>query len=568
MRKLSLLICAVALLCALSITASAETGASSVQLQATVSGDSSCQITLTAMLHLEQATPELTFPVPLEATNITLGGARAHTKRTDTAKEVDLSSLAGSMAGDVAVTISYMLDDVVGYNDDRLLQLHLPLLSGFSYPVQQLEFSVTLPGQPDASPAFSSGYHQSNIEKDLTYSVSGAVITGSSTKALKDHETLEMTLTVPEALFPQPVIALPDLETTNVLMLVSALLALVYYLLSLRCLPPRRLTVSAPPEGYSAGQLGSVLRLQGADLTLMVFTWAQLGYVRIRQDRRGHVMLYKRMDMGNERSSFEQRCFKGLFSRRSDAVDTAGYHYALHWQKVHKLQPGIGGLVHPKSGSVLIFRALVALLGLFGGAQLGITLGAGAVAQWLPMVLLAIFGAVSSYHMSRWAEDLPGREKSRLWTATVLGALWLLLGIFGGIVTTAVWVVLAHAAAGLMAAYGGRRTAEGRQVAAEVLGLRRYLRTVAPEQLDRITRTNPDYFYTMAPYALALGADRAFARAFGKQKLPDCPYLTSGAEQTAAQWNELLRRTAEAMDQRRKQLPREKIAGTLKSFMR
>ena len=49
---------------------------------------------------------------------------------------------------------------------------------------------------------------------------------------------------------------------------------------------------------------GSRLTFTGADLTMMVFSWAQLGYLVIHLDDNGRVMLHKRMDMGNERSSF------------------------------------------------------------------------------------------------------------------------------------------------------------------------------------------------------------------------------------------------------------------------
>jgi uncharacterized protein (TIGR00730 family) len=63
-------------------------------------------------------------------------------------------------------------------NDVQQLELQLPILAGFAYPVQALEFTVTMPGPISVKPAFSSGYHQANIEKDLYCTVSGATITG------------------------------------------------------------------------------------------------------------------------------------------------------------------------------------------------------------------------------------------------------------------------------------------------------------------------------------------------------------------------------------------------------
>lgn len=569
MRRILALATVIVLVCLLSIGVSAETGASGVSVYATVSSDGSCQATVTATLHLEQAVQELTFPLPLEAESVTLNGSRVHTTKTGTARLVDLSGIAGSIAGDFSVTMTYTLDNVVQTNEDGILELQMPLLSGFSYPVQTLDFSVTLPAQVETQPAFSSGYHQANIEKDLTYQVSGAAVTGSASKALKDHETLTMSLLVSGEMFPQTGPELPDLNVTNILMAVSAVLALAYWLLFLRNRPFFRTSATGSPEGYTAGQLGSVLSLQGADLTMMVFTWAQLGYLRIYMDRHGRVTLRKRMDMGNERSSFEQRCFKNLFIKRT-TVDTSGTYYAAQWQKTAKMPPNIQPLLRPKSGSQRIFRGLAALIGLFGGAALGITLGMGAAVQWLWAILLAVLGAVSSWHIQRWAQCLFLLDKRKLWNALLLCGGWLALSLLAGNGGIGICVILAQLLAGLMSAFGGRRTDVGRQAVNQILGLRRYLRRISRTELQRICESDPEYFFKLAPDALALGMDKAFAKHFGSLRLPECPYLSLGKETawTAAQWSAYMRGVVRAMDEHRKKMRREKFLGFFQGLIR
>ena len=78
-----------------------------------------------------------------------------------------------------------------------------------------------------AKPAFSSGYHQANIEKDLYFTTSGATITAVSQAELKDHETLTMTLLVTEEMFPQKRIVAPEVETAVTLTAVFLVLALL-----------------------------------------------------------------------------------------------------------------------------------------------------------------------------------------------------------------------------------------------------------------------------------------------------------------------------------------------------
>ena len=567
MRRSIALIFAFALLLALTLGTSAASSATKVNAVASVGSDESCTVTLTVTVHLDQPTEDLTFPVPREATSVTLNGSRVLTGLSDGAKQVRLSRIAGNMAGDFTFTITYRLQDVVSTNDEGFLELELPLLSGFAYPVQELDFTVTLPGEISAKPAFSSGYHQSNIEQYLSFRTEGASITGSSIKELKDRETLTMTLSVTDQMFPQSVIVLQDYTLIYVLMIVSAVLAILYWLVFLRCGLPRFPVSAAPADGYTAGQVASITRLQGADLTMMVFTWAQLGYVLMKLDKRGHVTLYKRMDMGNERSGFEQKCFKLLFGKRTQ-VDTSGYHYAAQYEKVAKLSPNIHPLMHPRTGSILVFRGLAASLGLLGGICLGMALGTEAAARGFLIFLTALFGAFSSWHIQLWANDLFRLGKFRLTVALLLCGLWILLMCLTQQFPVLIWVVVGQLLFGLMAAFGGRRTEAGRQVRNQTFGLYRYMRSLRQKDLIYICRQNPDYFHTLAPYALAMGVDRVFAKRFGNLKLPECPYLVTGMDSglTAAQWSRRMRAAASAMDLRRRQMPLEKLMGIIQAI--
>ena len=67
----------------------------------------------------------------------------------------------------------------------------------------------------------------------------------------------------------------------------------------------------------------------------------------------------------------------------------------------------------------------------------------------------------------------------------------------------------------------------------------------------------------MAPYAIALGVDKVFARQFGGQPLSACPYLegNGGVSLSARQWNERLRQVVQVLDERQRKLFWEKIFG-------
>ena len=138
-------------------------------------------------------------------------------------------------------------------------------------------------------------------------------------------------------------------------MLVCAAVALRYWIIFLRCYPLLRQSRKTPPEGLNAGELGVRLTLAGVDLTAMVFSWAQLGYLEIQLDDRGRVWFHKKTDMGNERSAFEVKTFQALFNRR-DFAEGTGRRYAELAAHVRRLNPSRKTLNHPKCGNPLIFR--------------------------------------------------------------------------------------------------------------------------------------------------------------------------------------------------------------------
>ncbi len=560
MKKLLVILTAVALILLSVCTVSAATGASSVSAFATVATDESCQITVSATLHLDAVMQELTFPVPAQATGITVNGSRVHAAKAGQIREIDLSKIVGNMLGDFTLSINYTLPDVVSRNEQDNLVLQLPLLSGFGYSVSNMDFSITLPGQITGDPVFSSGYHQADIEKDMTFTVDGAVISGRFHAPLKDHETLMLSVGVTQEMFPQPVVQLQNTDIGTAAMGICAALAVLYWLIFLRALPFLRQATPQPPQGYTAGALGSILCQQGNDLTLMVLTWAQLGYVQLQIDRDQRVIVHKQMEMGNERSEAEQRIWRSLFGKRH-SVDTSGVHYAQLCRIIAKKRAGLQEMLRSRSGNPGVFRGLMSGVGLFGGACIGLLLSGGSALSGLWIFLLAALGAVSCWLLLDWGSCLFLRRGNAPYLYLGICLFWLVMGLIAQAGISVLWILLGILFAGLLHSFGGRRTPLGRQTAGQILGLRRYLCTVSNGELQRICKDNPEYYYHLAPYALALNVHRRFARRFGGIALPGCPYIRSSTEvrASAAQWSRKLELAAQLMDQRAKRLPLEKL---------
>ncbi len=554
MRRLC---CCLILLCiCLVIPVMAAENASQIVISATVNTNESCYITATVTLPAGQTVSY--FPVPAEASNVALSGNRVGTSSSAQGQLVDVSR-----AG-LAFTVSYTLQDVVHTGAAGTPELQLPLLSGYSLP-SHVEFTVNLPGTVTAKPAFSSGYHHANIEKDLSVSTVDNTVQGSSVGELKDHETLTMTLAVEEAMFPNAPMEFFGSDADEIAIAVCAALALLYWIFSMRFMPPRRRASTTAPEGITAGQIGAVLTLGKADLSQMAFTWAQLGYLQIISGKNS-VILQKTMDMGNERSAFEQRIFQKLFGKKQQ-VDTSGLYYAALHRSVSKMSPNLQAVVKPNSGNPKLFRAIAALCGLFGGVSFGITLSQGGALQGFWIFVIAVLGFVCGYLMQAPIQELFLRKSHKTAAGLTAAGIWLILGLSSGQFNTALIVMAAQWLFGFMAFYGGRRTETGIQDFAQIMGLRHYLKTVSKEELYRIQASDPEYFHTLVPYALALGVAPRFAWRFGKAPIASCPYIRLSKEHsyTPWEWAELMHKLLLSMNRRSRLLPLERFLSVISS---
>lgn len=532
----------------------AQSGIQTLDGRYAVSASGACSVDLTVTLLLEEAAQPV-FPLPAEASEITLNGARGSFSTSGEYKQLSLSSVTGGNAGSYTFHVHYSLPGVVDPGEDGLV-LTLPLLCGFGYPVENLSFSVTLPSEVTTEPVFASSYYQELIAAQLDVTVNGNTLTGR-TKSLKDHETLSMTLPVTDTMFPQPAVTARVMGLMDMIVLAFVLLSVLYFLLTMRPRWLHREDRTTAPDGVSAGDLQMWLTGAGVDFSLLVVTWAQLGYLRIQLDDNGRVLLHKRMDMGNERSRFENRCFRSLFGSRR-IVDGTGYHYAHLCSAMWKKTPRIKEIYLPFSGNPKIFRGLSLIAGMLSGVLLASALAPHSL--FLKILLSLVIAALSL--AVQWCGcAMPQRNKLPVWIGLGCAGTWILLGVFSNEVLLCLLMTVYQFCVGLAAVYGGRRTALGHQTMEQIFDLRRHIRRGSTQDMARLLKANPNYFHDLAPYALALGMDRRFARCFDRLKLQECNYLIAGSrrQMTASEWAKVLRSAVETLDAKAKRLPLERF---------
>ena len=554
----------VALLC-FALPASAESAATRVDFTSTVNIDGDAMVTLQMNLHLDTADANLVFPLPAKATGITVNGSSPAVSKSGNYNMVSLSKVTGGQPGDFVISISYTLPQVVtvavndkGVVEKDTLNLNLDILSGFAYPISAMTYTITLPENYPLTPDFYSTYRQNGLASELNLLIDGKMLTGSTKNGFNDHESVSMSLKVTPAMFPGVSTYYRNGNPELLPMGIAAAVALVYWLLFLRTFPARREECTIPLEGVTAGELGCRLFLNGGDLTMMVLGWAQLGYILIQADGR-RILLHKRMDMGNERSLFEVRAFRGLFGERR-VIDASSLAYAKALRRTAAMIPGESAICKTSERSRNIYRYILCVSQVFCGICMAMNMTSILALQILLSLIFGIIAVITAWQLHKPAFCTMGRNKSGYWAAGISVAVWLILGLIAGVVWIPLVSCLGQILLGFPAAWGGRRTELNRHDVAQLRGLRHYMKHMPPQDVQRLLAADPEYYFRMAPYAMALGVLHPFTQAFGKRKLPQCPYIATrvhGARKIE-DWESLYKDLVSRMDKRAKKMELEK----------
>ena len=559
MRKALLFFVAIVLLCAITLGVSADQIDHS-GFYATVLEDGSCQVSMTITLSMEKMDTTMRFPIPADASDVQLNGFGVGTYYSGTVQYVNLSSVLGPEDTTATFTLSYRAGQVV----DGTGKLTLPLLSGFQLPINSFDFTVSFPGNVSNQPSFTSAYYQSSIESKMHWTVMGSTVTGRTTALLNGYETLEMSLKLDSSLFSHRQTAFIDSEVDDRLMKGCLLLALLYWVIFMRMGLPRFRRCSQPPQGYTAGHMRPILTLQGPDLSLMVLSWAQMGYVLLERKSSSKILIHRQMDMGNERSAYEQQIFSLLFKKK-DVVDTGSLAYAVLCGKVEKQISVSKVLTHKRSGNPLIFRLIILLINIFAGVNAGLALGSTASWQIIFLILFGILGLVLGNMIQNSAQGIFLYKPGTITKGILAAVIWVVPFYLCGKQSLGLRTAFYQFIAGILATYGGRRSADGTDALSQALGL--LLSFLVPEKasFSIAKKVDPEYFHTMAPYALSFGADRLFAYRFGKERIPECPYLVGvpAADRTASQWSRILRNTLRSMNARYEGLKKERLINNI-----
>lgn len=523
-RAVILLLCL--LLLTMSVSAAADE-VTSLAAEVVVDADGTCTVTVTAELTLASAPKEIVFPLASQARSISATGGSYDTDTIDGVKCAVFESGAG-FSGVHTFVCTYQLPCRVEETEaGQRFSLLLPE-KGWAYPIEQYSLHITFPQEVGAQPSWSSAYYNDVIDNYLNIRIADNTVSAASVQGLKDHETLTMQLDFAQDSFDLRNLPGRTASIDRILFWLLLAAAVGYWFFRLRgglMLPKRRQSTSMET---TAGEIPCQLYGQLPDAAAMLAHWGNLGYLTIFRDRRGRILLQRRMEMGNERKPAERKLFAAIF-RRGDvcSAQTLSFRMAVKSCGVPLRSGWVARIYQKGAGSPYVLRAM----GLLAGALTGVLtfdLWLPAVSvRWLLLPLLVLLTVGLCFLVQHaCASVLRRRRLPRLLAGAAAAFALLRFGSAAGCSGMMFLNLLLQGFCGLITVFGGRRTAVGEELVCQLLGLRSFLRRADRDSLQRLSRADGQYFYAMLPFAEQLGVGAAFARRFADWQPEPCPWLT------------------------------------------
>lgn len=431
-------------------------------------------------------------------------------------------------------------------------------------PIHKTVFTIVMPKAfDDEKLNFTSGYTGSSGRSNVTYEVGGIMISGELNETLHPGQALTIALPLEEGYFSE---VKPELQllskftkTFYVLFPVLFLAAIALWLKFGKDDPIYPTVEFYPPKDLTPAEIGYIFdgKIDPYDLTAMLVYWASSGFIKIIEEveevglifkkNKSNMKLQKISNLTNQAKPFEQIYFDGLFNTYAVdgivEIDDLKDSFYVTLEKVRKklVSSFKSRRIFSKEGNFawfgMILIGIVILMLVFIGVINSVNpyaFWANLMFSFIGSILFGSIVATAAYLLTLVKSRLP---KDRL--TVVMGALSML--VISGLMSTGLlyvlgvswlyWVGLVLAFLVFLGSpYAQKRTQKGNEWLAQLLGLKSFIENAEKGRILTLIEADPDYFFSVLPYAMVLGVTDKWAEKFESITLnsPDW-YVSNGS---------------------------------------
>ncbi|EEF69382.1 DUF2207 domain-containing protein, partial [Holdemania filiformis] len=392
--------------------------------------------------------------------------------------------------------------------------------------IEKVTFRVTMPKSFDASQL----YFYSDLPQDqFRFEQEGTTFSGETLTALAPFEGITVKLDLPDQYFIYPKSADYSLPLT----LLGGLITLFSIFCLMRWGRDEALIVPVEftaPEGISSTEVGMILNgsVQNREVLSLILDWANRGYLTI-EDQEKILKLNKLMSLPEDAPVAELRLFNALFKNR-DSVTTKQLEEKFYTHLNQAIQDYSAYYRLPEkrlftrlSSTLQVILTLLAPLPIAILAALqfyAVEFSFAAIVFLIIPYFVMIIVIVMGYSLQRrWHSCGGGFKFGMCLGMLLLTLLWAFLLTIAFLTARHGWIVpvflgLCTLICAGCAIFMKKRTDRGQRLTGRVLGLRNFILYAEKDRLAMLVEDDPTYFYSILPYAYALGLSDIWAEHF------------------------------------------------------
>ncbi|MBQ9961297.1 MAG: DUF2207 domain-containing protein [Firmicutes bacterium] len=286
-----------------------------------------------------------------------------------------------------------------------------------------------------------------------------------------------------------------------------------------------------PPEGMNPAEVGYIIdrTINKEDLVSLIMYYADKGYVEIEQVSKDDFVIHKLKDMGGNEKNYVQTIFRGLFANHRDSIalseldEEFGERYETAYEQLYN------SFMKKSNQQVSVISQILQLL-----AMLFLWIGQGFIigfATWYSANYVAMFAAIAAFIISIISLIVLTIQNKNMYVAT--GISKIVGGALGWVVKILTTAIFSFAIAAMfgsmwMALFFGilifvgeigtvlmvQRTKKSIELMGKILGLKNFIEKAELDRINKLVEENPNYFYSVLPYAYVMGLTDKWAKNF------------------------------------------------------
>lgn len=457
-------------------------------------------------------------------------GHKFTSKNEDGYRVLQIGDPNSYASGIVTYVIKYKYDlGDDGYEKEDFLYFNV-IGTEWNADIESATFLITMPKPFDSNKVTAySGRYGYKDEVELT--IVGNTIAGR-VENLGTNEGITIDVGLPEGYFVGERVGAPYTMLLLAAFVIIVVTSVALFLLFGRDGKIFETVEFTAPEGMTPAEVGYVIdgAVDNKDVTSLIIYWADKGYLSLSEDEDKDITIHKLKDLPEQAKHFEETMFNALFKNRDevavsklkdtfyDTMETMRGQVKDSFKKNDiftsqsmKMQGLVGFLTALPVTLSLFFTILYdagdfMIAGVFSLMLLGLVVGP----------IWGLIGLVRS-----WRGLAPGKRMFRLlFSLILLGLTSLAYLAFMSLLFDSFLLGIGSMAATLVTAicamFIRKRSPRGAELLGKILGLRNFIEKAEKDRIEMLVQQNPNYFYSILPFAYVLGVTNTWAKNFEK----------------------------------------------------